>query len=140
VGRVEDHLDLAAGARLSTVFDHYAAEFPRIRDMAGSIVLARNHEFSRLTADLAEGDEVAFLPPVSGGSHRYTHQAADPQGNSFALPRCPIDARDIIDRLVRGEDGAVITFDGVVRNNTKGRPTLSLDYECYEPMAIQMMT
>ena len=41
--------------------------------------------------------------------------------------------------LLRGEDGAVVNFEGVVRNNTQGRPTEFLDYECYEPMAIKVM-
>jgi molybdopterin synthase catalytic subunit len=139
VGRSEEQVELAPGARLSTVFDHYAGAFPRLHDMAGSIVIARNQEFSALTAAVAEGDEVAFLPPVSGGSDRYTHEITDLQGNFFALTRCPIDSREVIDRLVRGEDGAVITFDGVVRNNTKGRATCFLDYECYEAMAVKMM-
>jgi MoaE-MoaD fusion protein len=139
VGRIEEQVDLAPGARLSTVFDHYAGQFPRLRDMAGSIVMARNQEFSSLSTAVAEGDEVAFLPPVSGGLDLYTHEITDAQGNFYALTRQPIDSREIVDRLVRGEDGAVITFEGVVRNNTKGRPTLFLDYECYESMAIKMM-
>jgi MoaE-MoaD fusion protein len=139
VGRVEEQIELDPGARLATVFDHYAGRFPRLRDMAGSIVIARNQEFSPLSTAVADGDEVAFLPPVSGGADRYTHQLTDSQGNFYALTRQPIDAREIAGRLVRGEDGAVITFDGVVRNNTKGRPTLFLDYECYEAMAVKMM-
>jgi MoaE-MoaD fusion protein len=139
VGRMEEQVDLAPGARLSTVFDHYAGQFPRLRDMAGSIVMARNQEFSGLSTAVAEGDEVAFLPPVSGGLDLYTHEIADAQGNFYALTRQPIDSREIVDRLARGEDGAVITFEGVVRNNTKGRPTLFLDYECYESMAIKLM-
>jgi molybdopterin synthase catalytic subunit/molybdopterin converting factor small subunit len=139
VGRREEQVELAPDARLASVFDYYAGQFPRLREMAGSIVLARNHEFSPLNAAIAEGDEVAFLPPVSGGSDRYTHRIEDPAGHFFALTRQPIDQRSIAERLLRGEDGALITFDGVVRNNTKGRATLYLDYECYEPMAIKMM-
>jgi molybdopterin synthase catalytic subunit/molybdopterin converting factor small subunit len=139
VGRMEEQVDLAPGARLSTVFDHYAGQFPRLRDMAGSIVMARNQEFSGLSTAVADGDEVAFLPPVSGGLDLYTHEITDAQGNFYALTRQPIDSREIVERLVRGEDGAAITFEGVVRNNTKGRPTLFLDYECYESMAIKMM-
>src|SRR4051794_9136884 len=92
VGGAEEELDLAPEAHLSTVFDHYARLFPRLRDMAGSIVIARNREFSPLTASVLEGDEVAFLPPVSGGSDRYTHQIADSQGNFYALTRQSIDA------------------------------------------------
>jgi molybdopterin synthase catalytic subunit len=91
VGRVEEQVELDPGARLATVFDHYAGQFPRLRDMAGSIVIARNQEFSPLSTAVVEGDEVAFLPPVSGGADRYTHQITDPQGNFFALTRlrCP---------------------------------------------------
>jgi len=140
VGRVEEQVDLAPDARLSTVFDHYAGQFPQLRDMAGSIVMARNQEFSGLSTAVAEGDEVAFLPPVSGGLDQYTHEIRDAQGNFYALTRRPIDSHEIAARLARGEDGAVIVFEGVVRNNTRGRATLFLDYECYESMAVKMMS
>ena len=139
VGGGEEELDLPPDTRLENIFDHYAGRFPRLKDMAGSIVIAKNREFSKLSTGIVEGDEVAFLPPVSGGSGPYTHEIVDALGNFFALTRQPIDSGDVIERLVQGEDGAVITFDGVVRNNTKGRPTLYLDYECYEAMAVKMM-
>jgi molybdopterin synthase catalytic subunit/molybdopterin converting factor small subunit len=139
VGRMEEQVDLAPGAHLSTIFDHYAAQFPRLRDMAGSIVLARNQEFSSLSTAIVEGDEVAFLPPVSGGSDRYIKELTPPGGNFYALTRQPIDSDEVAARLIRAEDGAVIVFAGVVRNNTKGRATQFLEYECYEPMAVKMM-
>ncbi len=138
-GLREDSLDVPAGARLDTVFDHYAARFPRLKQMAASVVLALNQEFSPPDAPLAEGDEVAFLPPVSGGSGCYTHEISDPAGHFYALTRDPIDAAAIARKLLRGEDGAFVNFEGVARNNTKGRATLYLDYECYEPMAVKMM-
>src|SRR5579864_1185506 len=142
VGSAEEQLNVSEGAQLGTIFDHYAGRFPRLREMASSIVLARNHEFSPVSTSVTEGDEVAFLPPVSGGSTaalQYTHEIQDAAGHFFALTRQPIDTRGIIKRLVAGEDGAVITFEGTVRNNTKGRRTLYLDYECYEPMAIKTL-
>jgi MoaE-MoaD fusion protein len=139
VGCAEERVDLAPEARLSAIFDHYAERFPRLRDLSGSIVMARNQEFSIPSTAVAEGDEVAFLPPVSGGSDRYTHEITDAQGNFFALTRAPIDSREAAGRLLRPEDGAVIVFDGVVRNNTKGRATRFLDYECYEAMAVKTM-
>jgi molybdopterin synthase catalytic subunit len=61
-------------------------------------------------------------------------------GNHFSLTREAIDAHRLAAELQRGEDGAVVVFEGVVRNNTKGRPTLYLEYECYEAMALQQMT
>jgi molybdopterin synthase catalytic subunit len=141
-GRAEDRLELADGAHLDGVFRHYAERFPRIRDMARSIVLARNHEFAELTTAVADGDEIAFLPPVSGGATgssagKWIHQIQDPEGHFFALTRQPIDSRSLAELVRRGEDGAVIVFEGVVRNNSKGRATLFLDYECYEAMAIR---
>src|SRR6267154_58796 len=142
-GRAEEQLDVAEGSRLSTVFDHYAGRFPRVGAMAASIVLARNQEFADASAAVADGDEIAFLPPVSGGAAPelaiYTHQIADSNAHFFALTRQPIDTREVITRLLRGEDGAVVTFEGVVRNNSNGRSTRYLDYECYESMAIKTM-
>jgi molybdopterin synthase catalytic subunit len=108
--------------------------------MSSSIVLARNQEFAAPATPLADDDEIAFLPPVSGGSAGFTQWIEDAEtGNFFALTRVPIDAAALSRRLLRGEDGAVVTFEGVVRNNTKGRPTLRLDYECYEAMAVRLM-
>ena len=143
VGSGEEQLNVPAGAQLENIFDHYASRFPRLREMSGSIVLARNHEFSDISVPVGEGDEVAFLPPVSGGTAaadlQYTHEIQDASGHFFALTRQPIDTRAIIRRLLQGEDGAAVTFEGAVRNNTKGRRTLYLDYECYEPMAIKTL-
>jgi len=139
VGLREDSLDIPDGARLGLVFELYAARFPRLRAMAASVVLALNQEFSTPAAPLVEGDEVAFLPPVSGGSG-YTKEIRDQAtGNFFALTREPIDGGRIARELLRGEDGAFVNFEGVARNNTKGRPTRYLDYECYEAMAVKMM-
>jgi molybdopterin synthase catalytic subunit len=138
VGLREDSLELPAGGDLRTVFEHYAARFPRLRDMASSTVLALNQQFSSPAAPLAEGDEVALLPPVSGGSG-YTHQITDPAGHFFALTREPIDGTAIAKRLLCGSDGAFVNFEGVTRNNTKGRATRFLDYECYEPMAVKTL-
>src|SRR5580658_7008846 len=133
VGRAEDQLDLDNGATLGGVFDHYCRRFPRMREMAGSILLARNQEFAGPATELADRDEVAFLPPVSGGSGSPLEISEN--GNFFALTWHPIVTRKIADSLLRGEDGAVVTFEGVVRNNTKGRQTHFLDYECYERIA-----
>jgi molybdopterin synthase catalytic subunit len=143
VGRASDEVELGAGSRLQDLFDRYASGAPRLLDYERSIVLARNHEFAGRDAEIHDGDEVAFLPPVSGGTGiatPYTHEIADSEtGNFFALTRQPIDTRSIVARLQRPEDGAVVDFEGVVRNNTKGRPTRHLDYECYEGMAVKMM-
>jgi molybdopterin converting factor subunit 1 len=144
VGRAEDHIEVADDSRLEAVFTLYADQFPRLTELQSSIVLACNQEFCDRSATLREGDEIAFLPPVSGGSSdgagRYTHLIRDDAtGCFFALTRETIDMPAIARQLLRGEDGAVVDFEGVVRNNTKGRATKFLDYECYEPMAVKTM-
>jgi molybdopterin converting factor subunit 1 len=139
-GQREDSLELPEGGRLGSVFEHYAGRFPRLRGMAASVVLALNQEFSTPSAPLTDGDEVAFLPPVSGGSGGRLQEIADADtGNFFALTREPINGAAIGQKLLRGEDGALVNFEGVARNNTKGRATRYLEYECYEAMAVKMM-
>jgi molybdopterin converting factor subunit 1 len=138
IGRSAEDAEFTEGSDLQSVFDGYAARFPRLREISRSIVVARNQEFAELTTKVQEGDEIAFLPPVSGGV------AADPpelriNGNYYAITRHAIDTHGLIARLMTGAEGAVITFEGTVRNNTKGRSTLYLDYECYESMALKMM-
>lgn len=136
-GRAEDLLELPSGASVRSVFDHYSAQFPKLSALAKSIVMARNHEFASPADPLTDGDEVALLPPVSGGAP--VLEIEDPAGHYFALTREPIDIRAAEHRLLQGIDGALVTFQGVVRNNTKGRATLRLEYECYEQMAIRKM-
>ena len=138
VGRPAEDCELPEGADLRSVFDCYAARHPRLRELASSIVVARNQEFADLSAGVREGDEVAFLPPVSGGA------APDPPelstgGHYFAITWHAIDTQAVLRRIQTGGDGAVVTFEGTVRNNTKGRATLCLDYEGYESMALNVM-
>ena len=84
---------------------------------------------------LKEADEIGLLPPVSGGNSA----AQDLRSEHCAIVRGPIDLAEIRKRLQHPEDGAALFFDGVVRNNTRGRKTLYLDYEAYESMALNEM-
>jgi MoaE-MoaD fusion protein len=137
VGRSSEEAEFPAGTDLRAVFDAYAVRYPRLRELAGSIVMARNQEFADISTSITEDDEVAFLPPVSGGNGMDSELRQD--GNLVALTRHAIDTRAVIARLLTGAEGAVITFEGTVRNNTKGRATRCLDYECYESMALKTM-
>jgi molybdopterin synthase catalytic subunit len=138
VGMSREEAEFPEGADLRLVFASYAARFPRLADLARSIVVARNQEFAEPATKLAEGDEVAFLPPVSGGCHTSELEITE-AGHYFALVRHPIDTGAVIARLLTGAEGAVVTFEGTARNHTKGRPTRCLDYECYESMALKTM-
>ena len=136
VGSSGEDFEVPEGANLGVLFDTCAARHPRLREVKRSIVIARNREFADASTSVAPGDEVAFLPPVSGGSG----PAPNDSGHYFALTRSAIDTQGVIRHLLAGAEGAVVTFEGTVRNNTNGRRTRFLDYECYEGMALPIMT
>ena len=98
-----------------------------------SAAVAVNQEYAQPGRLLAEGDEVAILPPVSGGSDG---SEADP---NVLIVQEAIATESVLQQLKAGGDGAVCVFDGIVRNNTRGRQTLHLDYEAYEEMALRQM-
>ncbi|HZD76905.1 MAG TPA: molybdenum cofactor biosynthesis protein MoaE [Acidobacteriaceae bacterium] len=98
-----------------------------------ALAVAVNREYAMASAPLHDGDEVALLPPVSGG---VDSPAAPP---AVALVRQAIDRDALVASLQQPGDGAVVVFDGVVRDNTRGRKTLYLDYEAYEEMALAQM-
>jgi molybdopterin synthase catalytic subunit len=137
VGKAEESLEIPPGATLATVFEGYATRYETLSGKRPSILFARNREFAKPDTALTDNDEIAFLPPVSGGS---ANVVKTPEGHLFAITREVIDSRKLVENLQRPEDGAVVVFEGVVRNNTKGRATTHLEYECYEGLAREQMT
>jgi MoaE-MoaD fusion protein len=135
-GCSEDFLEIAPNTTLASVFDAYTERFATLRDKRPSILFARNREFSKPDTMLSDNDEIAFLPPVSGGSDKLWRQE---DGHIFAITHDPLDSRAVAEILKRPEDGAVVIFEGVVRNNTRGRATSHLEYECYPEMALPHM-
>ena len=127
VGTAEESAELSEGARLEDLFERYGRRFPKFAGFRPSIAASLNQEYADPKAALADGDEVAFLPPVSGGE--------DADGDIYRLVREPIDTKTIVETLKAPEDGAIVVFDGFVRNNSKGQKTLYLEYEAYEQMA-----
>jgi molybdopterin converting factor subunit 1 len=142
-GRKEDLLDLATGATVATVMAHYAQQFPKIQALAASVACSVNQEYAASSAALKEDDEVGLLPPVSGGKGTKESGAGEEmrelRTGHCSIIREPIDLLAIKEELAAAEDGAAIFFEGVVRNNTRGRRTLYLDYHSYESMAINEM-
>jgi MoaE-MoaD fusion protein len=132
VGRSTDMVDLPDGTRVKDVLSHYARQAPRIEAMLTSLACSVNEEYAAADRELAAGDEVALLPPVSGG-------APTSMNGEIGIVREPIATEAILAALKRPEDGAAVVFEGVVRDNTHGRRTLYLDYEAYESMALKQM-
>jgi molybdopterin synthase catalytic subunit len=135
VGHQEDLLELEPDAKLSVVMAHYAERYPGIQGLSKSIACSINQEYAQGTDALKEGDEIGLLPPVSGGKT----QAGELRTQHCAIVREPINVSKMKKNMAHPEDGAALFFDGVVRNNTRGRRTLYLDYEAYDVMALNEM-
>jgi MoaE-MoaD fusion protein len=128
-------LELPDGATVGVLLDRLAMQRDGIpAGTWSSIAVSVNHEYAGAGKMLREGDEVGLLPPVSGGAD----DEAAGEGR-IALVRDVIDAVSLVNAAKDGSDGAVVVFDGIVRDNTRGRKTLHLDYEAYEEMALKQM-
>jgi molybdopterin synthase catalytic subunit len=129
-GKSSETLELPDGTTVGDMLARCAEEIPALRDSLGSVAVAVNQQYASSDQRLEPEDEIALLPPVSGGV----------EGKRRAsIVRAPIATAAILDEMKRGEDGAAVVFEGVVRNHTRGRKTLYLDYEAYEEMALGQM-
>ena len=132
----KESVELPDQATVAEFLREFLRAMPQFEKYAGSLAIAVNQEYALPTRVLRDGDELALLPPVSGGS---------PEDEKIGgvdwirLQREPIDAGSLVEAVKEGEAGAVVVFDGIVRNNTRGRRTLYLDYESYEAMALSQM-
>jgi len=131
VGARHLQFDVPAGATIGDLLTRLEESYPRIKDYRPVLLTAINEDYVGKDARINEGDEVAIFPPVSGGDGQLDPLAV--------ITRDPIDAQKIAREMLRGEDGAICIFEGVVRNNSKGKRTLHLVYEAYETMAVKKL-
>ncbi len=127
-----DTVDLPEGASVRDLLAHYAGRSPGLKQSMSSLAVAVNQEYAGPETQLTANDEVALLPPVSGGTGQSIPRRV-------SIVREKIDTSGILQRIKRDDDGAAVVFEGVVRNQTRGRKTRYLDYEAYESMALQKM-
>jgi molybdopterin synthase catalytic subunit len=154
-GTREVSLELPADATIERAWDALVARHPSLAPGRSSMRFARNGEYADPVIALADGDELAFIPPVSGGS-----DASSSKGGPvriLELRETPFEASILAElsaRLATDEDGAVVGFLGRTRR-TRGTPApgqeaqaaafdgasvLSLEYEAHEPMVIQELS
>src|SRR5271166_6413653 len=142
-GREQERVSLAEGACLSDLCAELEQRFPKLRGFRNSLALALNQEYSDAAAELRDNDEVALIPPVSGGSTDRDSTSETPLlpmvSEHARLVSEPINTAATLTAIKHPEDGAVAIFDGIVRNHSRGRRTLYLDYTAYEPMALRQM-
>jgi len=155
VGAREVALELEEGATVEDAWSAVAARFPILAPGRPSVRFARNGDYAEPGTTLGDGDEVAFIPPVSGGSD----EAAGPPGRRRILelheaPFGPAILSDLEARLATDEDGAVVGFVGRTRVSPgtpapgqeaeaarhAGRSVEALGYEAHETMALRVLT
>ena len=100
------------------------------------LLFARNRAYADRGDVLAPGDEVAVIPPVSGGTDNAS--GSEPQGR-FRLSATPLAIDAVVDEARTDEAGAIAIFVGTTRRLSRGREVLYLEYEAYEGMAEQVM-
>ncbi|MGH7902605.1 MAG: molybdenum cofactor biosynthesis protein MoaE [Candidatus Dormibacteraceae bacterium] len=122
-------LDLEPGATARSAYAALRARFPALEVDQSRLRVARNQGFCEWDQALSDGDELAFIPPVSGGA----------AGALLEITPAPLDARRLEAAVANPGAGAICTFTGVVRDNSRGRPVARLEYEAYEEMALAGM-
>jgi len=127
VGRREVILDLPEGITAAGLLERFAADHPGLRGLAPSLLLAVNREYVEGNRVLAEGDEVAFIPPVSGGVDLYE------------VTESPLSLDRLVAAVSQNTSGAVASFLGIVREFARGRQVRSLEYDAYPEMATATM-
>jgi len=130
LGRTEETRDVADATTAGELYDAIAVDAPRIAGLKRSVMLMVNQEYVQADHQLQDGDELALIPPVSGGADGVRH---------FEVTTEPLDARAIEQLVASPESGAVLTFTGTVRDNARGKGVTALDYEAYPPAAEKML-
>ncbi|MGB3327952.1 MAG: molybdenum cofactor biosynthesis protein MoaE [Thermomicrobiales bacterium] len=142
LGSSGETLTLPAGSTAKDAFAVLVDRHPRLAGMERAVMLMVNETYVRGTRVLQDGDELAFIPPVSGGSgaqDEASQEAAGGLPKLFIVTADPIDPR-AVEALVAGPDaGAICTFTGTVRDNARDKDVIALDYEAYVPAAEKML-
>ena len=122
-GLRETRVPVRAGATLGELVDRILDAHPALRRHRESMLLAVNEEFAESAVPLEEGDEVALMPPVSGGGSGHCR-----------IQESRIDAEALLDLVRRPSAGAIVLFLGTVRADPGVE---ALEYEAYESMAVK---
>ncbi|HUO05714.1 MAG TPA: molybdenum cofactor biosynthesis protein MoaE [Candidatus Binataceae bacterium] len=118
------------GATVDEIWAALKSEFPALSSHRDSVGFAVNHNYVEGGFKPREGDEVAFIPPVSGGSD------APRWAGTVTIGRDPIDVGALEREVADPAAGAIVTFAGATRRDNAGRRVIRLEYEAYEPMAL----
>lgn len=131
-GRVD--VELKQGSSIGDAIELALTTVERSGNLPSNVMLARNGNYVDGSEPMMDGDEIAVIPPVSGGCDC----DADKPSRVW-LTDSDIEADRVINSVGSDSDGAVVVFHGITRDHNDGRSVLYLEYEAYSPMAEDMM-
>lgn len=120
-----------AGKTPEEVLAALRTEYPSLAALAPTLAMAVNRKYSQPDRPLQDGDELALIPPVSGGA------GMDPP--LFEVTTEPLSADEVASRVTNNRSGATVVFVGTVREWTGSRHTVRLEYDAYPEMAVEQM-
>ncbi len=123
VGIESEEREVPDGTTADAVARDLGVRFPRLAPLLASTPVMVNAAYADRTAPLREGDEVAFIPPVAGGSSDDTSR--------FVVTDAVLDAEAVAALVAAPDAGAIVTFVGAVRDHARGRAVQWLEYEAY---------
>jgi len=135
LGREDDVLALPAGACVRDAIAALAARHDGIAKLSGKFRVAVNEDFADDDRELAEGDEIALIPPVAGGIDATPHA-----GRHVQLLATPLSLDRCLAAVSGAGMGGIVTFTGMVRRHSRGVAVDHLEYEAYGTMAVREMT
>jgi molybdopterin converting factor subunit 1 len=136
VGRREVELELADGATVADLREQLVSQYPTVTPFMSTLVCAVDEEYVPNGHRLSPGDQVALIPPISGGS---SAGGGGAEADRFRVTQEPLDPQRLANLVRRDESGALALFCGVVRNHSQGRRVLYLEYDAYPSMAVKKM-
>ncbi len=134
-GTRETEVELGEGLSVGEAFRLLCQRFPELAAHAETLMYAVNAEYVHADHPLRGGDELALIPPVSGGAE----PRPEPVEGPFEVTAERLDPQRLAEHVRRDDSGAVAVFSGVVRDNSRGRRVLYLEYDAYPEMATRVM-
>jgi molybdopterin synthase catalytic subunit len=128
LGKESETLEVPPGTTAADMYTLATQARPELARLERSVMVMVNEAYADKSVALCDGDEVAFIPPVSGGEHRL-----------FTVTAEVLDPRQVEAMVASNSAGAIVTFIGTVRDHARDRDVTALEYEAYAPAAVKML-
>jgi len=126
IGTSQVEFEVEENVSLADLKSILLLHFPKLADFQDNLLLAVNSEYGNNAHKMCEGDEVAVLPPLSGGS-------------DVEITTDHISAGVLAEKVKRDSYGALVTFSGTIRDNSNGHKVLAIEYEAFQEMALKKL-